>query len=179
MTITEAMHSRHAVRSYVLRPLKEETAAALRTEIDRCNRESGLHIRLITGEPEAFSTAFGRGGRAFPACPTILCWRARSRDLEERAGYYGQRLALYAQTLGLNTCWAAGSFRRGKVPRGAGRNAGVRHRRGLRRHGGASPRQPVGGQRVPHRPPHSRRGSGWAWRRRCWRPPPETARIFN
>jgi hypothetical protein len=116
MTITEAMHSRHAVRSYVLRPLKEETAAALRTEIDRCNRESGLHIRLITGEPEAFSGFRARRAGFSGVSNYLVLAGKRSRDLEERAGYYGQRLALYAQTLGLNTCWAAGSFRRGKCP---------------------------------------------------------------
>ena len=32
---------------------------------------------------------------------------AKASDLEERAGYYGERIALTAQMLGLNTCWAA------------------------------------------------------------------------
>lgn len=37
----------------------------------------------------------------------------KSKDPDERAGYYGERLALPAQALGLNTCWVAMSFRRG------------------------------------------------------------------
>ena len=29
----------------------------------------------------------------------------KADDLEERVGYYGEHLVLFAQTLGLNTCW--------------------------------------------------------------------------
>ncbi len=35
-------------------------------------------------------------------------------DLDERVGYYGERLVLLAQTLGLNTCWVGLSY--SKVP---------------------------------------------------------------
>ena len=38
----------------------------------------------------------------------------KSKDLDERIGYYGEQLVLLAQTLGLNTCWAGLSYR--KVP---------------------------------------------------------------
>ena len=38
----------------------------------------------------------------------------KSKDLEERVGYYGERLVLLVQTLGLNTCWVGLSYR--KVP---------------------------------------------------------------
>lgn len=34
--------------------------------------------------------------------------------LEETVGYYGEQAALKAQQLGLNTCWVALTFRRGK-----------------------------------------------------------------
>jgi hypothetical protein len=166
MTITEAMHSRHAVRSYVLRPLKEETAAALRTEIDRCNRESGLHIRLITGEPEAFS-GFRARRAGFSGVSNYLVLAGA------QPGFGGARRVLRSATgalradAGAEHLLGGGQLPPGKVPRGAGRNAGLRHRRGLRRHSGTSPRQPVGGLCVPHRPAHSRvvpagRGGGAA-----------------
>lgn len=38
----------------------------------------------------------------------------KSKDLDKRVGYYGEQLVLYAQTLGLNTCWVGLSYR--KVP---------------------------------------------------------------
>ena len=31
----------------------------------------------------------------------------KSPSLDERCGYYGERLVLLAQQLGLNTCWVA------------------------------------------------------------------------
>ena len=31
-------------------------------------------------------------------------------DLDEKCGYYGERLVLFAQALGLNTCWVALTF---------------------------------------------------------------------
>lgn len=34
----------------------------------------------------------------------------KGKDLEEKVGYYGERLVLYAQQLGLNTCWVAMTY---------------------------------------------------------------------
>ena len=38
----------------------------------------------------------------------------RADDLDERIGYYGERLVLLAQTIGLNTCWVGLSYK--KIP---------------------------------------------------------------
>ena len=38
-----------------------------------------------------------------------------ARELyEENSGYYGQRIVLEAQMMGLNTCWVGGTFSKGK-----------------------------------------------------------------
>lgn len=37
----------------------------------------------------------------------------KSSELDEKIGYYGERIALLAQTLGLNTCWVAMTFSKG------------------------------------------------------------------
>lgn len=34
--------------------------------------------------------------------------------LDEKIGYYGEKIALRAQQLGLNTCWVALTFSKGK-----------------------------------------------------------------
>ena len=44
----------------------------------------------------------------------IVMLAKKSKDLDERVGYYGEQLVLYAQTLGLSTCWVGLSYR--KVP---------------------------------------------------------------
>ena len=56
MELMEAIRSRHSVRQYTDKPIEAETIAALQDEIDACNRESGLHIQLVTDEPNAFSS---------------------------------------------------------------------------------------------------------------------------
>lgn len=46
----------------------------------------------------------------------------KAPDLQERVGYYGEKIVLKAQQLGLNTCWVAVSYRRNKCPIHPGRN---------------------------------------------------------
>ena len=36
-------------------------------------------------------------------------------DLDEKCGYYGERLVLKAQQLGLNTCWVAMTYSKVKT----------------------------------------------------------------
>lgn len=54
MNLTEAMNARHSVRQYDKKPIDKETIDALQKEISACNQESGMHIQLITNEPQAF-----------------------------------------------------------------------------------------------------------------------------
>ena len=101
MTILEAMEARHSVRSYRSAPLDAGAAETLRQAIDTCNKEGGLHIQLVTGDPKAFDTWMAHYGKFSGV------------QLDEKLGYYGQRLVLLAQTLGLNTCWVAMTFGKG------------------------------------------------------------------
>ncbi|MBQ3072512.1 MAG: nitroreductase, partial [Oscillospiraceae bacterium] len=47
----ELMRARHSVRRFTNVPLQEAAVAALREELALCNRESGLHLQLVTDEP--------------------------------------------------------------------------------------------------------------------------------
>ena len=107
MDMDEAVRSRHSVRQYTDRRIEGETLSRLQSEIDAINSESGLRIRLITDEPKAFGGVLMRSVVRFKGAVNYFAITGTdSDDLEERAGYYGERLVLYAQTLGLNTCWA-------------------------------------------------------------------------
>ena len=44
----------------------------------------------------------------------IACVGKDSDDLDKRVGYYGERLVLFAQSMGLNTCWT-GTFNRKSI----------------------------------------------------------------
>lgn len=113
MNTLEAMKARHSVRQYNDRPIGEDIAALLGKEIDACNREGNLHIQLVTNEPNAFSGMMAHYGKFSGVRNYIALVGRKSSDLEERCGYYGERITLLAQSLGLNLCWVAMTFGKG------------------------------------------------------------------
>lgn len=114
MTLMEAMQARHSVRQYREEALRREDAALLREEIEACNAESGLHIQLVCGEPKAFSGLLARYGKFSGVTNYIALVGKKGPDLSETCGYFGERIVLRAQQIGLNTCWVAMTY--SKVP---------------------------------------------------------------
>ncbi len=115
MNILEAMERRHSVRRYLDKPIPSGLRERLQAEIDACNREGNLHMQLICDEPAAFSGAMARYGRFTGVQNYIAVAGMKAPDLNERAGYYGERVVLLAQQLGLNTCWVALTFSKRKA----------------------------------------------------------------
>lgn len=114
MTEMEAMRARHSVRQYTDKPLEEAQIAALRQEVEACNALSGLHIQLVTDEPKAFSGMMAHYGKFSGVTNYIALVGKKGPGLDEACGYYGERLVLEAQKLGLNTCWVAMTYK--KIP---------------------------------------------------------------
>lgn len=114
MEIMEAMRNRHSVRQYEDRPIESNILTAIQTEIAACNRESGLHIQMISNEPKAFDSFMAHYGKFDGVTNYIALVGPKSDKLEELCGYYGERLVLKAQQLGLNTCWVAMTYK--KIP---------------------------------------------------------------
>lgn len=114
MTELEAIALRHSVRQYKDKPLSAEQIAALQTAIDECNRESGLHIQLVTNEPKAFDSFMAHYGKFSGVFNYLALIGKKAKNLDEQCGYYGEKLALLCQQLGLNTCWVAMTFK--KIP---------------------------------------------------------------
>jgi nitroreductase len=114
MTIQEAIESRHSVRAYTSQPLTGEAVRELREKIAELNGEGRLNIQLILNEPKAFQGVLARYGKFRNVNNYIVMAGKRADDLDERVGYYGEQLVLFAQTLGLNTCWVGLSY--SKVP---------------------------------------------------------------
>lgn len=115
MTIMEAIKARHSVRSYTEKALPKEIIDALSAEIAACNKEGDLHIQLVHNEPEAFAGMMAHYGKFSGVQNYLAMVGKKSSDLEEKIGYYGERIALKAQMLGLNTCWVALTFSKGTV----------------------------------------------------------------
>ena len=110
MDLKEAMQTRHSVCQYKDQPLSVEVIAALQEEIAACNRESGLHIQLVTNEPRAFDGFMAHYGKFSGVTSYLALIGQKGPELDEKCGYFGQRLVLKAQQLGLNTCWVAMSY---------------------------------------------------------------------
>ena len=110
MTIMEAIRQRHSVRQYTDKPLGEDVIRPLEEEIAAYNKESGLHIQLVKNEPKAFDSFMAHYGKFSGVTNYIAMIGKKGPDLEEACGYYGERLVLKAQQLGLNTCWVAMTY---------------------------------------------------------------------
>ena len=122
MDILEAMRERHSVRRYTERRIDEESVRELRKEIDACNREGNLHIQLALEEPEAFGNFLAHYGFFKGVKNYIALVGSDEASLDERVGYYGERIVLKAQMLGLNTCWVAATYskRKNRIEVGCG-----------------------------------------------------------
>lgn len=114
MTLQEAIQARHSVRAYTGRPLTDEDAQALQVKIEELNRMGQLHIQLIRNEPKAFLGPFARYGKFRNVTDYLVMAGVKADDLDDRIGYYGEQLVLFAQTIGLNTCWVGLSYT--KIP---------------------------------------------------------------
>lgn len=110
MDLMEAMKARHSVRQYMDKPLEKKAVEELQAEIDACNQESGLHIQLVRNEPKAFDGFMAHYGKFSGVTNYIAMIGKKGPDLEEKCGYYGERLVLKAQQMGLNTCWVAMTY---------------------------------------------------------------------
>ena len=92
---------------YQDKPIPDEIRKQLKELTDQCNKEGELHIQIIYDEPDCFNSRMAHYGR-FENCRNYIAMIGRkSQGLEERCGYYGEKIVLKAQELGLNTCWVA------------------------------------------------------------------------
>lgn len=107
MDILEIMKARHSVRQYKEKKIEGEKREVLSALVKECNAQSGLNIQIIFDEPKCFDSMMAHYGKFSGVENYIALVGKKSADLEEKVGYYGEKLVLKAQELGLNTCWVA------------------------------------------------------------------------
>lgn len=115
MDISEAIKERHSVRAYTDKKIEGEVLLALENKIAEINGESGLNVQLVLNEEKAFGGRMARYGKFSGVKNYIAMVGKKGADLSEKVGYYGQKLVLFAQTLGLNTCWVALTYKKVKT----------------------------------------------------------------
>lgn len=119
MTIKEAIKKRHTVRKYTDRAIPQEIAAQLKERIAENNEKYHLSMKLVTENTEAFGAVLklvlAKGVRNY-----IVLAGNETEGLDEKLGYCGADIMLYAQTLGLNTWWIGGTYSRKATRKTAG-----------------------------------------------------------
>jgi hypothetical protein len=109
MTLLEAIKTRHSIRRYKDIPLPDDIVQVQQDKITEIYEKANLHVQIITNEPKAFKGIFAYGKFSGVNNYFVMAGK-KSQGLDERVDYYGERLVLLAQQLGLNTCWAGLSY---------------------------------------------------------------------
>lgn len=115
MDIVQAIKERHSVRAYTGKKIEEEKRRKLDALIEEYNEESGLHIQIRYDDPSGFASRLAHYGKFRNVENYIILAGIPSDDLQEKCGYYGEKLVLEAQMMGLNTCWTALTFNKTNV----------------------------------------------------------------
>lgn len=114
MTELEAIRERHSVRNYTPEHIQAEKVVKLNEKIRELNEAGNLHLQLMEDAGNTYNRLLNRAMGLGSAPSVIACVGPDDETLEQRIGYYGEKLVLYAQTLGLNTCWA-GTFNKKNI----------------------------------------------------------------
>ena len=110
MTLQEAIIARHSVRQYLDKPIEAEKIQKLQSLISDYNALAGLHMQLVTNEPNAFGGGRAKYGK-FSGVSNYLAMIGK-KGSDEATGNCGEKIVLLAQTLGLNSCWVGLTFRK-------------------------------------------------------------------
>lgn len=110
MTLAEAIVHRHSVRQYQNRPIESELLVRLQNEISICNNEGNLSFQLVLNDTKAFEGFLPHYGGFRNVNNYLALVGPDDEKLDEKCGYYGERLVLLSESFGLSTCWVGGTF---------------------------------------------------------------------
>ncbi len=114
MSDIEAIRGRHSVRSYKPDSIEAEKVSLIKGMLDELNKEGDLHLQFIEDAGKTYNKLMNKAMGLGSVPSVIACVGRDTDDLDQRVGYYGEKLVLYAQKLGLNTCWT-GVFSRKNI----------------------------------------------------------------
>ena len=105
MQMLDLMKERHSVRQYSDKKIDGDVKTKLDTYVASINEESGLSMQIFYNEPNCFNSMLAHYGK-FSNVKNYIAIVGKKEE-REKAGYYGEKLVLKCQELGLNTCWVA------------------------------------------------------------------------
>ena len=140
MTFEEAMRERHTVRKFTDKDIPKDIRSKLNTRMFANNEKYSVSMRFMIDDTNAFGFLtklfLTKGVKYY-----FILSGGNIFTTDEKLGYCGTDLMLYAQTLGLNTWWVGGTYNRryinrhatgdkvlGLIAVGYGENQGVPHK---------------------------------------------------
>lgn len=105
MQMLDLMKKRHSVRQYSDKKIDGDVKTKLDTYVASINEESGLSMQIFYNEPNCFNSMLAHYGK-FSNVKNYIAIVGKKEE-QEKSGYYGEKLVLKCQELGLNTCWVA------------------------------------------------------------------------
>lgn len=109
MNLKEAMKERHKVSHYLPSPLTKGDRKLLKDRIAQLNEQYQLSITLVTGSSDGLNLLskliFAKNVQNY-----FILAGPNQKDLDEKLGYVGSELMLFAQVHGLNTWWIGGMY---------------------------------------------------------------------
>lgn len=105
METLELIRQRHSVRQYKEQVIEKNKRDILDSFVEEINNESHLSMQVLYDEPKCFDSFLAHYGK-FENVKNYIAI-VGNKDKQEKAGYYGEKVVLKCQELGLNTCWVA------------------------------------------------------------------------
>lgn len=105
MQMLDLMKERHSVRQYSDKKIEGDVKSKLNKYVASINEESGLSMQIFYNEPNCFNSMLAHYGK-FSNVKNYIAFVGKKEE-QEKSGYYGEKLVLKCQELGLNTCWVA------------------------------------------------------------------------
>ena len=94
MEILEIMEKRHSVRQYKDIPVEDDKRLIIDHMVKDINEETGFNFQVFYDEPNCFNSFMAKYGRFKNAKNYISLVGPKSIDLEEKVGYFGEKLVL-------------------------------------------------------------------------------------
>lgn len=115
MNYKKAVLSRISRRSYTSELPSIDQVMILRDLVEKTNKSEGLNIQLMVDESDGFG-GIKAGYGLFTGVKNYIALVGPRRDpyVDEKLGYFGEKLVLICEMLGLGTCWVGGTFDRKK-----------------------------------------------------------------
>lgn len=114
MNILQAISVRHSVRQYLDKPIDPEKLSAIKTLVNEVNNVAALNFQIVINDPLAFNGGIAKYGKFKNAYNYIAIVAPKGHHGDELAGYYGEKIVLFLQTIGLNSCWVGLTYKTSK-----------------------------------------------------------------